>query len=76
MPGKRTVAVNPMFKMGFVTNCVICGVSLVIMIVVSYWPPENHVRSEELFFVFKHTFMLTAGAFLGLVGAKVSSPEH
>lgn len=75
MAARRTVAVNPTFKLGFIANSIACFVSLCVVLVVSYWPPADPDRGKELFFIFKHILLLGTGAFLGLLGGKVSAPD-
>jgi hypothetical protein len=66
--------VNPTFKWAVIINCIICGLTLTIMLCLALFSTQDKL-AEKLFFTCEKVFTLTAGAFIGLLGGKASGPD-
>lgn len=72
MAGK-IAAINPTFKAAIIANSVICVCCFIGMLVVAYYPPKTPV---DVYGPLKDVFILTAGAFVGLLGGRAGVPDQ
>ena len=74
MAAKRTITINPTFKWAVIVNCVLCVVTFVTMIVVFLLAQDDNKFAERLFITCEKVFVMTAGAFIGLLGGRAARP--
>lgn len=71
--------IGPLFKIALILNALICFSCLATMIGLTFAVPAESrdvpKHYERLFAICSHTFSLTAGAFLGLVGARAAAGD-
>jgi hypothetical protein len=68
--------INPMFKLLLWINTALCVGTLTVMITIAFSGHEPMPKAmERLLNVCEHVFTLTSGAFVGLLGGRVSSPD-
>jgi hypothetical protein len=78
MAPKNTPVVisNPLFKWIVIINAILCFGTLTILIVLAITAPNPMTKAQEnLSGICEKVFIMTAGAFLGLLGGRASGPD-
>ena len=77
MAAARPVVVStPVFRLAIIVNAIICGATFAGMIVLALWGSNPMTKSQDtLLAVCEKAFMMTTGAFLGLLGGRAANPE-
>lgn len=66
---------TPAFLIAIVANAVLCVGSAILAVVIIYCPPHNEAAGDKLFWIFEHILLMSAGAFIGLLGGKAGRPH-
>jgi hypothetical protein len=72
---KKTITINVLFKSAVIVNSMVCIVSLVVMCSAAAFANDSNVLAERLFSVCEKVFVMTAGAFVGLLGGRAAAPD-
>jgi hypothetical protein len=69
--------INPMFKLLLWINTALCVGTLTVIIAIAFSGSKPMPKAmERLLIVCEHVFTLTSGAFVGLLGGRVSAPDR
>ena len=69
------ITINPMFKLLLWINAALCVVTLGVMIWIAAGSDPLPKARENLYNACEKVFMLTAGAFIGLLGGRAAAPD-
>lgn len=73
---KLSVTINPSFKVAVIINAILCiatGITILVLALKQQDPVPK--LQEQLFNSCDKIFMLTAGAFIGLLGGRAAKPD-
>lgn len=71
---KAPATINTTFKWAVIVNAILCFLTLAVMCSAAVLGSDSNLLLERLFSVCEKTFLLTAGAFVGLLGGRAAGP--